>query len=488
MTRQATHRRRRRRHRRRRSDDDPGPPRTRVPGRRAAPARLRALGRPDGRRRRPDASRSARPTPDAFEGVDIALFSAGADVSARARARGRRARRDRHRQLVGVADGPGDPARRQPGQPGRPRGPRGHHRQPELLDDAARAGAHGPARQRRARAGRRRHLPVRVGDGRRRDRASSRARSARTSPASRKTASVYPHPIAFNALPEIDVFLAQRLHEGGVEGRHREPQDPPPAGPPGLVHGRPHPGLRQPLRGGPRRDARPDHARIARASCSRPSPGVVVQDDPATTIYPLATEAAGRDEIFVGRVRQDPSIAGGRGLAFWVVCDNLRKGAATNAVEIAEILVERGWVRAAARGRRRTARGAATGPRRDRGRAPRGARGHRRRGPRLHPLPARTDGRTKAVPGEGSPDTEVVFVGEGPGFNEDRQGRPFVGRGRRAPDRAPRLGRLAPRRRLHHERRQVPAARQPRPGARRDRRLRAVPAAASSRSSTRPSS
>ena len=67
-------------------------------------------------------------------------------------------------------------------------------------------------------------------------------------------------------------------------------------------------------------------------------PGVVVQDDPATTTYPLATEAAGRDEIFVGRVRQDPSIADGRGLAFWVVSDNLRKGAATNAVQLAEIL------------------------------------------------------------------------------------------------------------------------------------------------------
>ena len=80
-------------------------------------------------------------------------------------------------------------------------------------------------------------------------------------------------------------------------------------------------------------------------------PGVIVQDDPATHDYPLATEAAGRDEIFVGRVRRDISIAGDRGLAFWVVSDNLRKGAATNAVEIAEILRERDWIRpAAARG------------------------------------------------------------------------------------------------------------------------------------------
>ena len=78
-------------------------------------------------------------------------------------------------------------------------------------------------------------------------------------------------------------------------------------------------------------------------------PGVIVQDDPATHTYPLATTAAGRDEIFVGRVRQDPSVPDGRGLALWVVADNLRKGAATNAVELAELLVSRGWVAAASR-------------------------------------------------------------------------------------------------------------------------------------------
>ena len=82
-------------------------------------------------------------------------------------------------------------------------------------------------------------------------------------------------------------------------------------------------------------------------------PGVVVQDDPADHRYPLATEAAGRDEIFVGRIRRDISIADDRGIAFWVVSDNLRKGAATNAVELAEVLRERDWIRpAAARGAR----------------------------------------------------------------------------------------------------------------------------------------
>ncbi|MFL5713962.1 MAG: Asd/ArgC dimerization domain-containing protein, partial [Chloroflexota bacterium] len=61
--------------------------------------------------------------------------------------------------------------------------------------------------------------------------------------------------------------------------------------------------------------------------------------------------AAGSDDIFVGRVRSDPSVPDGRGIAFWVVSDNLRKGAATNAVQLAELLIDRGWVRpASARG------------------------------------------------------------------------------------------------------------------------------------------
>ena len=124
-------------------------------------------------------------------------------------------------------------------------------------------------------------------------------------------------------------------------------------GPADLVHGRAHPGLRQPLRGGPRRDARRRSPRSAPASCSPRSRASSSRTTRPTHDYPLATEAAGRDEIFVGRVRRDVSIADDRGLAFWVVSDNLRKGAATNAVEIAEVLRERDWVSpAAARGAR----------------------------------------------------------------------------------------------------------------------------------------
>lgn len=62
--------------------------------------------------------------------------------------------------------------------------------------------------------------------------------------------------------------------------------------------------------------------------------GVIVIDDPEATAYPLATIATGRDEVFVGRLRRDPTVE--HGVIMWVVSDNLRKGAATNAVQIAE--------------------------------------------------------------------------------------------------------------------------------------------------------
>lgn len=72
------------------------------------------------------------------------------------------------------------------------------------------------------------------------------------------------------------------------------------------------------------------------------APGVTVVDDPGAGRYPMAVEAAGRDDVFVGRIRRDPGNE--RALDLWVVADNLRKGAATNAVQLAELLVERGLV------------------------------------------------------------------------------------------------------------------------------------------------
>jgi aspartate-semialdehyde dehydrogenase len=162
-----------------------------------------------------------------------------------------------------------------------------------------------------------------------------------------KTATVYPHPIAFNALPEIDVFLPNGYtkEEWKVVTENRK-----------ILHLPDLPisctAVRIPvfvshseaLHVETRDAITPERARKLFASV----PGVVVQDDPASHEYPLASEAAGRDEIFVGRVRQDLSLENDRGLAFWVVSDNLRKGAATNAVELAELLRERDWIKPAA--------------------------------------------------------------------------------------------------------------------------------------------
>lgn len=69
------------------------------------------------------------------------------------------------------------------------------------------------------------------------------------------------------------------------------------------------------------------------------APGVTLVDDPDKQLYPLATEATGKDDTFVGRIREDISIE--NGLDMWVVSDNLRKGAALNSIQIAELLVER---------------------------------------------------------------------------------------------------------------------------------------------------
>jgi aspartate-semialdehyde dehydrogenase len=163
-----------------------------------------------------------------------------------------------------------------------------------------------------------------------------------------KQATVYPHPIAFNALPEIDTFLdngytkeewkvvtesRKILHLPDLRMSCTAVRVPVFVGHSEAVHVE----TRDPVS--------PEEARRLLAAID----GVVVEDDPAEHAYPLATRAAGRDEVFVGRIRQDPSIPDGRGLALWVVSDNLRKGAATNAVQLAEVLVARDWVRARSR-------------------------------------------------------------------------------------------------------------------------------------------
>ncbi|MFL5779279.1 MAG: aspartate-semialdehyde dehydrogenase [Chloroflexota bacterium] len=158
-----------------------------------------------------------------------------------------------------------------------------------------------------------------------------------------KRVAVYPHPIAFNALPEIDAFLPNGYtkEEWKVVRESQKILGLPELRisctavriPVFVSHSEAvHVETTEPIT--------PERARELFAAVA----GVTVQDDPAAHDYPLATDAAGRDDIFVGRVRADPSVPDGRGLALWVVSDNLRKGAATNAVELAEILAARGWL------------------------------------------------------------------------------------------------------------------------------------------------
>jgi aspartate-semialdehyde dehydrogenase len=161
-------------------------------------------------------------------------------------------------------------------------------------------------------------------------------------------ASVYPHPIAFNVLPHIDVFMdsgytkeewkvivetQKILHLPDLPVSCTAVRVPVVTAHSEAVHVE----LSNSMS--------PDEARELFAAV----PGVIVRDDPANDVYPLATESAGRDEVFVGRIRADLSLPEGKGLAFWVVSDNLRKGAATNAVEIAEVIARNDWLTATSR-------------------------------------------------------------------------------------------------------------------------------------------
>jgi aspartate-semialdehyde dehydrogenase len=88
-----------------------------------------------------------------------------------------------------------------------------------------------------------------------------------------------------------------------------------------------------------RRELPPERARELLAA----APGVTVLDDPDAALYPLAIDAAGKDDVFVGRIRRDPGHD--HALDLWIVADNLRKGAATNAVQLAELLDRHGLIR-----------------------------------------------------------------------------------------------------------------------------------------------
>lgn len=153
----------------------------------------------------------------------------------------------------------------------------------------------------------------------------------------------YPHPIDLNILPHIDQFLENGYTKEEMKMVNESRK----------IMGIPDlrittTTVRVPVIGG--------HSEAVNIALQGPfeineirqilgeSPGVEVQDDPSKNIYPMPIWSKGKDAVFVGRIRRDESIP--NGLNMWIVADNLRKGAATNAVQIAEWIWRKGWISA----------------------------------------------------------------------------------------------------------------------------------------------
>ena len=154
-------------------------------------------------------------------------------------------------------------------------------------------------------------------------------------------ASVYPHQIAFNVLPQIDVFLESGYSKEEMKmiletAKILDPKIKITATT-----------VRVPVMTG--------HSESLNIETGKPfeveeiktlmeeSPGIVLQDDPGKNVYPLAINAAGKDAVFVGRIRRDFSAE--NTLNMWCASDNLRKGAALNTIQIAQEIVKRNLVR-----------------------------------------------------------------------------------------------------------------------------------------------
>lgn len=154
--------------------------------------------------------------------------------------------------------------------------------------------------------------------------------------------SVYPHQIAFNVLPHIDAFLDSGYSKEEMK-MHNETRK---------------------ILGDNEIMVNATTVRVPVIRCHSESvnietekplpgaeeirrilaeaPGIIVLDDTAKNLYPLALDCTGKNEVFVGRIRKDFTVS--NGLNFWVVSDNLLKGAALNAVQIAELLAARNWL------------------------------------------------------------------------------------------------------------------------------------------------
>ena len=149
---------------------------------------------------------------------------------------------------------------------------------------------------------------------------------------------VYPHQIAFNCLPHIDVFLdnGYTKEEMKMVNETKKIMEDNAIGVTATT-------VRVPVFYGHSESVNIETEKKLKADEARKilskAPGVVVVDDPKKFEYPLAIYAAGKDETFVGRIREDESIP--NGINMWIVSDNIRKGAALNAVQIAEILIQK---------------------------------------------------------------------------------------------------------------------------------------------------
>jgi aspartate-semialdehyde dehydrogenase len=147
---------------------------------------------------------------------------------------------------------------------------------------------------------------------------------------------VYPYQIAFNCLPQIDDFLPTGYTKEEMKLVHETRK----------IMGDDSiqvtaTTVRVPIYVGHSESVNIETVRRLSANDARAilssAPGVLVYDDPTHKIYPMPLDVAGKDDVYVGRIREDDSIP--NGLNLWIVADNLRKGAALNAVQIAELLV-----------------------------------------------------------------------------------------------------------------------------------------------------
>jgi aspartate-semialdehyde dehydrogenase len=151
--------------------------------------------------------------------------------------------------------------------------------------------------------------------------------------------SVYPHQIAFNCLPHIGAFLDNAYTEEEmkmVNETRKIFEDPSIAVSATTVRVPVFYGHSESINVELKSPLSPEEARELLSKAE----GVTVVDDPKNNLYPMPIHAAGQDKTLVGRIRKDLSVE--HGLAMWVVADNIRKGAATNAVQIAELLIQGG--------------------------------------------------------------------------------------------------------------------------------------------------